>query len=174
MRPAAPTARAFPNLLSARPARRESAPERARPSKTSCVTPTPATSSSGQSADWSLDPATAETLPATFGLIGRRNDLDVRARQPVHVRRDSQRGRARARRPRWPVRALLGRRSVRTCDGRVDELSVEQPNGALRMTGEACVVRHHNDRRAALVQLAQEFHNRLAVARVEITGRLVG
>src|SRR3984957_5232964 len=59
-------------------------------------------------------------------------------------------------------------------NGRVDEPSVEQPDGTLRMARKARVVSDHYDRRAAFVKLAQQFHHGFAVLRVEIPGRLRG
>ena len=42
------------------------------------------------------------------------------------------------------------------------------------MFGEARIVRHHADRRAFAMQVLQQLHHRFAVARVEVSGRLVG
>src|SRR5512146_3476544 len=52
--------------------------------------------------------------------------------------------------------------------------SVEQLDRAIGMGGVARGVRHHADRGAAAVQLAQQLHHRFAVRGVEIPGRLVG
>ena len=45
---------------------------------------------------------------------------------------------------------------------------------SLGVTRKAWIVGHHADRRAALVQLAEESHDCLAVLRVEVSRRLVG
>ncbi len=47
-------------------------------------------------------------------------------------------------------------------------------DGAIRVPGEARIVRHHADRRPLAVQILEEGHDRLAVARVEVARRLVG
>src|SRR5471030_3101647 len=54
-----------------------------------------------------------------------------------------------------------------------DDASVEDVNAAVGVTGVARVVRHHADRGAGAVQLAEEVHDRFAAARVEVAGRLV-
>src|SRR5881628_2753409 len=51
--------------------------------------------------------------------------------------------------------------------------SIEQMHVALGVSGETRIVRDHADRRALAMQLAQQFHHRLAVFGVEISGRLV-
>src|SRR5262245_60075891 len=56
----------------------------------------------------------------------------------------------------------------------VDNAAVEELDLAVRVVGIARVVRDHADGRAFAVQLAQEVHDRLAVPRVEVAGRLVG
>src|SRR5688500_1597741 len=56
----------------------------------------------------------------------------------------------------------------------LDDASVEQRTGAVRVARVARVVSGHADRRPLPVQLAQELHHRLAVLRIEVTGRLVG
>ena len=43
-----------------------------------------------------------------------------------------------------------------------------------RRSGVARIVRHHADRGALLVQVAQQVHDRLAVVRVQVAGGLVG
>ena len=45
---------------------------------------------------------------------------------------------------------------------------------ALRMLGETWIVRDHADGRALAVQVLQEFHHGLAVARIQISSRFVG
>ncbi len=47
-------------------------------------------------------------------------------------------------------------------------------NGAIGVLSKTFVVSHHADRRAAGVQFFQQVHHRFAVARIEITGRLIG
>src|ERR1051325_5026108 len=44
---------------------------------------------------------------------------------------------------------------------------------AIRVCGISRIVRDHTNGCAALVQLAQQFHHRFAVRRVEVTRRLV-
>ena len=46
-------------------------------------------------------------------------------------------------------------------------------NRALGKIGVALIVRHHADRCATAMELAQEFHHCLAVFRVQVSGRLV-
>src|SRR5690349_979373 len=46
-------------------------------------------------------------------------------------------------------------------------------DGALRVTREAWVVRHHDYRRAIAVQAAEQLHYCFGVARVKISGGLV-
>ena len=46
-------------------------------------------------------------------------------------------------------------------------------HGAVRMLREARVVRYHADRRAAGVQFFQQIHYRFAIARIEISSRLI-
>ena len=55
----------------------------------------------------------------------------------------------------------------------LDDSAVEQVDAALGMAREPRIVRHHADRRPALVQLTQEPHDGLTVLRVEISGRFV-
>src|SRR5688572_4710321 len=55
----------------------------------------------------------------------------------------------------------------------VHDAAVEQLDRALRVPREARVVRHHADRAALLVQVAEQVHHRLAVRRVEVPGGLV-
>src|SRR5262245_28394972 len=70
----------------------------------------------------------------------------------------------------------LGRAALGKVDQRalVDDAAVEELDLAVRVVGIARVVRDHADGRAFAVQLAQEVHDRLAVPRVEVAGRLVG
>src|SRR5690349_21520331 len=56
----------------------------------------------------------------------------------------------------------------------LDDAAVEEVDGAAGVAGESRVVGDHADGRAVLVQLGEQLHDRLAVARVEVTGRLVG
>ena len=46
-------------------------------------------------------------------------------------------------------------------------------HGAIRVLSETLVVRDHANRRAALMQFAEQMHDRFAVVRIEVTGRLV-
>src|SRR3954464_9119956 len=55
-----------------------------------------------------------------------------------------------------------------------DDPAVEQVNRAIGVARVARVVRDHADRRPFTVQLAEQFHDRFAVLRVEVSGRLVG
>ena len=55
----------------------------------------------------------------------------------------------------------------------LDDAAVEQMDAAVGVARVARVVRHHADRRAFAVQLAQQLHHRFAVLRVEVSGRLV-
>src|SRR5690606_5751194 len=55
----------------------------------------------------------------------------------------------------------------------VDDPPVEHVDLAVRVIRVARIVRDHADRRAVGVQLGEERHHRLAVLRVEVTGRLV-
>src|SRR5690606_25269152 len=55
----------------------------------------------------------------------------------------------------------------------LDDTAVEEVDRAIRMPRVAGVVRDHADRRAFLVQLFEELHDRLAVLRVEVAGGLV-
>src|SRR6185295_4465399 len=56
----------------------------------------------------------------------------------------------------------------------LDDAAVEEVDRPLRVAGEARVVGDHADRRALVVQLLEQVHDLLAVARVEVAGRLVG
>src|SRR5712664_2263307 len=55
----------------------------------------------------------------------------------------------------------------------LDNASVEQMNVALGKIRVTLVVRDHADGRAVAVQIAQQLHDRLAVLRIEVSGRLV-
>src|SRR5262245_19920402 len=55
----------------------------------------------------------------------------------------------------------------------LDDAAVEQMDGAVGVPRVARVVRDHADRGALTVQLAEQLHDRLAVLRVEVSGRLV-
>src|SRR5260370_1181242 len=54
------------------------------------------------------------------------------------------------------------------------DASIEQMDGALREIRVALVVRDHAHRSPVAVQIAQQFHHRFTVFRVEVSGRLVG
>ena len=54
-----------------------------------------------------------------------------------------------------------------------DDTAVEDVDAAVGVTRVARIVRHHADRRAGAVQLAEQIHDRFAAARVEVSGRLV-
>src|SRR5947207_361528 len=55
----------------------------------------------------------------------------------------------------------------------LDNPTIEQVHVALGVTRETRIVRDHADRRAFTVQFAQQLHHRLAVFRVEVSGRFV-
>src|SRR6266566_1166707 len=55
----------------------------------------------------------------------------------------------------------------------LNDAAVEQMDGALREIRVTLVVRDHADRSPVAVQVAQQLHDRLAVLRVEVSGRLV-
>src|SRR5205814_4892692 len=55
----------------------------------------------------------------------------------------------------------------------LDNPPIEQVHVALGVTRETWVVRDHADRRPFTVQFAQQFHYRLAVFRVEVSGRFI-
>jgi hypothetical protein len=54
------------------------------------------------------------------------------------------------------------------------DAAVEEVDRTIGVCGVARIVRHHADRRAAAVQLAEQFHHGFAVRRIEVTRRLVG
>src|SRR5437773_9123541 len=56
----------------------------------------------------------------------------------------------------------------------LDDATVEEMDAPVGVPRVARIVRHHADRGAGPVQLAQEIHHRLAAARIEVPGRLVG
>src|ERR1700681_1595887 len=56
----------------------------------------------------------------------------------------------------------------------LDHAAVEQMNAAVGVSRIARVVRDHADGRAAEMQLAEQIHHRLAAARIEVAGWLVG
>ena len=58
--------------------------------------------------------------------------------------------------------------------GFVDDASVEEVDAAIGVPRVAWVVGDHADRRAGLVELAEELHDRFAALRIEVAGRLVG
>src|SRR5688572_14117581 len=78
--------------------------------------------------------------------------------------------------PRMGESSGLGRAAPRQVDhvAFVDDPAVEELDLAVRVIRVARIVRDHADRRALAVQLAQQVHHRLAVPRVEVSGRLVG
>src|SRR5260370_2161465 len=53
------------------------------------------------------------------------------------------------------------------------DAAIEQMNVALGKTRVTLVVRNHANGRAVAVQIAQQLHDRLAVLRIEVSGRLV-
>ncbi|MFN8651507.1 MAG: hypothetical protein U0133_06375 [Gemmatimonadales bacterium] len=55
-----------------------------------------------------------------------------------------------------------------------DHPSVEQVNAAAGVRGVAGIVGHHADGSPGAVQRLEQFHHRLAVGAVEVTGGLVG
>jgi hypothetical protein len=52
--------------------------------------------------------------------------------------------------------------------------TVEEVNGSIRMRHVSLIVSDHADGRALIVKLVEQFHDRFAVGRVEVSGRLVG
>src|SRR4051812_13105788 len=56
----------------------------------------------------------------------------------------------------------------------LDDATVEQVHDPRRLLRVVGVVGHHADRRALLVQLLEELHDRIPILGVEIAGRLVG
>jgi hypothetical protein len=59
------------------------------------------------------------------------------------------------------------------CDPVFHDAPVEKMHRAIGVLSETLVVRHHTDGRANSVQFLQQIHDGLAVARIEIAGRLV-
>ena len=55
----------------------------------------------------------------------------------------------------------------------LDDAAVEEVDGAVGVARVARIVGDHADRGAFAVQLAQQLHDRFAVLRVEVAGRLV-
>ena len=55
-----------------------------------------------------------------------------------------------------------------------DDAAVEEVDRAIGVRGVARIVRHHADRGAAAMQLAEQLHHRFAVRRIEVTRRFVG
>src|SRR5437899_5376462 len=56
----------------------------------------------------------------------------------------------------------------------INDTSIKQMDGSIRMLGVARIVCHHAHRRAGAVQRPQQLHDRFAVRRVEVSCRLVG
>src|SRR5207249_3509583 len=54
------------------------------------------------------------------------------------------------------------------------DTTVEQMDRAVGVRRVTRIVRHHANGGAAAVQLAEQLHDRFAVRRIEVTGRLVG
>jgi hypothetical protein len=59
-------------------------------------------------------------------------------------------------------------------DRRLGHFTIEQVDRSIRLMRIACVVSHHADCGAALMQVAQQSHHRFTVLRIEISGRLIG
>src|SRR5471032_1621151 len=74
-----------------------------------------------------------------------------------------------ARGPRREERGATARLMLRF----LDHATVEEVNRALRVPGETLVVRDHHDGRAVVVQLGEELHHLIAVARIEVSRGLV-
>src|SRR5260370_1993301 len=55
----------------------------------------------------------------------------------------------------------------------LDDAAIEQMNVALGEIRVPLIVRNHANGRAVAVQIAQQFHDRLAVLRIEVSSRLV-
>src|ERR1700691_6347862 len=54
-----------------------------------------------------------------------------------------------------------------------DDLAVEEMDLAIGMAGEARIVRDHADGRALAMQILEQLHDGLGVARVQVSGGLV-
>ena len=65
------------------------------------------------------------------------------------------------------------RSSGRVLDALLDDAAVEQVDLSLGKTRIAGIVRHHADRRALTMQIAQQIHHRFAIGGIEVTGRLM-
>src|SRR5262249_44410325 len=55
----------------------------------------------------------------------------------------------------------------------LDDATIKQVYCAIRVLSETLIVRDHANRGATLMQLAEQMHDRFAVVRIEVTGRLV-
>src|ERR1051325_3354204 len=56
----------------------------------------------------------------------------------------------------------------------LNHASIKEMDGAIGVLRATLVVRDHANGRAAVVQLLEQVHDRFAVARIEISGRLIG
>src|SRR5437868_14758346 len=64
-------------------------------------------------------------------------------------------------------------RNLGYADALLDNLAVEQMNGALGMAGKALVVGDHADGRTFAMELLKQFHHSLTISGIEVSGRLV-
>src|SRR5215813_9382441 len=69
--------------------------------------------------------------------------------------------------------SLIKRACLADFYGFLNDASVKEMDGALRVPSETGIVRHHHDCGAIAMQAAQQFHDGLGIARVEISSRLV-
>src|SRR5947208_8469542 len=64
-------------------------------------------------------------------------------------------------------------RKLGYADALLDNLAVEQMNGALGMAGETLVVGDHADGGTLAMELLKQFHHSLTISGIEVSGRLV-
>src|SRR5215468_1834485 len=55
----------------------------------------------------------------------------------------------------------------------LNDASVKEMDGSLRVAGKARIVRNHHDGRSVAMQAAKQLHHRFCITRVEVPGRLV-
>jgi hypothetical protein len=56
----------------------------------------------------------------------------------------------------------------------LDDLTIKQVHGAIRVLREPLIMSDHANRGATLMQFAQQLHHRFAIPRIEIASRLIG
>ena len=117
-------------------------------------------------------------LPAPDGPMIDTNspglDVERDAAQHVALRRRPADTTSRGSRSEISITAPAHSIGRRVSSGFVDDAAVEEVNVAIGVAGVARIVRDHADGRAALMQLVQQVHHRLAALRIEVAGRLVG